>query len=143
MKLTSPSFGNNGSIPEKHTCNGSNTSPPLVISGIPEGTMSLAIICDDPDAPSGTFVHFLAWNIPPSPELPEGGKSGISGRNDFGKTGYGGPCPPPGSFHHYHFRIYALDSKLDLPSGATRAELEDAMKTHILAEAELVGKFKR
>src|SRR5262249_45017894 len=118
-------------------------SPSLHIENLPKGTESLAIIVEDPDAPSGTFDHWIAWNIPPSSDLMEGVKLGEQGVNGFGTIGYKGPCPPPGKAHRYFFRIYALDSKLNLPKGSSKENLKTAMKDHILREAELMGTFKR
>ena len=137
-------------IPKKYTCDGSDVSPALTWTGAPEGTQSLALIADDPDAPVGTWTHWIAWNIPPEAALPEGVPKNETlndgtrqGRNDFKRIGYGGPCPPPGKPHRYFFRLYAMDSKLDLKAGAGRNELERAMKGHVLAQAELMGKYGR
>jgi Raf kinase inhibitor-like YbhB/YbcL family protein len=150
MKITSSAFANNGMIPSKYTCDGEDISPPLQWDGIPEGTKSIALICDDPDAPMGTFVHWvlynlpaetteLAENMPTDKELSNGARQGMT---DFRKTGYGGPCPPSGT-HRYFFKIYALDTKLDLAAGASKSQLLKAMEKHILAQGELVGKYKR
>ncbi|MFA4647479.1 YbhB/YbcL family Raf kinase inhibitor-like protein [Pyrococcus kukulkanii] len=146
-------FQEDSPIPKKYTCDGININPPLYISNIPENAKSLAIIVDDPDAPGGTFTHWIAWNIPPVKEIPEGiPKKGkvespvkmIQGINDFGRIGYDGPCPPPGhGVHHYHFKVYALDITLNLTPRSTRRDLEEAMKGHIIAEAELVGTYER
>ena len=146
-------FKNNEVIPKKYTCEGENVSLPLQISGIPKDTKSLAIIVDDPDAPIGTFVHWVAWNIPPVEKIPEGIPKEekvekplkmVQGRNDFRKIGYDGPCPPRGhGVHHYHFKIYALDTFLDLPPGSTKKDLEKAMKGHVIRRGELIGTFER
>jgi Raf kinase inhibitor-like YbhB/YbcL family protein len=137
-------------IPGQNTCDGTDVSPDLAWTGIPEGTRSLALICDDPDAPMGTWVHWVLFNIPPDETglpaevAPEASLSNgaIHGTNDFSRLGYGGPCPPGGT-HRYYFKLYALDTKLNLDSGATKAQLEDAMESHILAEGQLMGKYSR
>ena len=150
MEIKSSAFENNGMIPKLFTCDGNDISPPLMWDSIPDGTQSLALICDDPDAPMGIWVHWVIFNIRPVPkELPAkvlpqgvtpfGAKQGI---NDFGKIGYGGPCPPSGT-HRYFFKLYALDTKLNLDNGISKKQLLEAMKGHILASAELVGKYKR
>lgn len=145
MKLLSSVFENNQSIPPKYTCDGENVNPPLEIKEMPEGAETLVLIVDDPDAPGGTFVHWIVWNIPPSISLikensaPEGAIQGI---NDFGKNSYSGPCPPSGT-HHYHFKLYALDQSLVLDSAARKEDLEKAMETHILEQAELIGLYQR
>ncbi|MBI3591628.1 MAG: YbhB/YbcL family Raf kinase inhibitor-like protein [Candidatus Melainabacteria bacterium] len=150
MEIKSSAFENDGMIPKLYTCDGNDISPPLLWDSIPDGTQSLALICDDPDAPMGTWVHWVIYNIRPVPEklpakvllqdiTPFGAKQGI---NDFGKIGYGGPCPPSG-MHRYFFKLYALDTKLNLDSGISKKQLLEAMKGHILAEAEIVGKYKR
>ncbi|HDG61703.1 MAG TPA: YbhB/YbcL family Raf kinase inhibitor-like protein [Thermotoga sp.] len=146
-------FKNNEVIPKKYTCEGENVSPPLQVSSIPKDTKCLAIIVDDPDAPVGTFVHWVAWSIPPVEKIPEGIPKKekvekplkmVQGRNDFGKIGYDGPCPPRGhGVHHYHFKIYALDTLLDLPPGSTKKDLEKAMKGHVICWGELIGTFER
>lgn len=138
-------------IPRQHTCDAANVSPPLYWSGWPEQTQSFALLCEDPDAPKGTFTHWLAWNIPlRTPEMQERVPSdgtlptgAVQGTNDFGKLGYGGPCPPPGSTHRYLFIIYALDSMLKLGAGATRAQLIAAIHGHQLAAGQLMGKYHR
>lgn len=145
MKISSPVFENNSQIPQKYTCDGQDINPPLEIRDIPEGTQSLVLIVDDPDAPMGTFLHWLVWNISPETvkieenSIPEGA---IRGRNDFGKENYGGPCPPFGT-HRYFFKVYALDKKLDLVAGSKLKEIEEAMKGHILDQAELLGLYQR
>jgi Raf kinase inhibitor-like YbhB/YbcL family protein len=147
MNLTSTSFQGER-IPARFTCNGAGLSPQLAWSAPPVGTASLALIVTDPDAPGGSFVHWVLYDLPAGtlalaeglPQLPEGARQG---RNDFGDLGYGGPCPPHGPAHHYHFTLYALDKKLNLPAGATRAQVEAAMQGHILASGELIGLFQR
>lgn len=151
MNLSSTSFPEGSRIPAKYACNGAGVSPQLAWSAPPAGTVSFALIVTDPDAPGRTFVHWLLYDLPAAAQaLPEGllGLGQLSngarqGRNDFGDLGYGGPCPPPGSPHHYVFTLYALDAKLNLPVGATRAQVEAAMQGHILAKGELVGLFQR
>ena len=148
--LTSPAFREGEPIPATHTCDGQDTSPPLAWSNPPAGTKSLGLISDDPDAPMGTWVHWVVYNLPPSlrqvpeafptkNELPDGTRQGTT---DFGRVGYGGPCPPSGT-HRYFFRLYALDAVLALPSGATKRQLEDAMKGRILADVQLMGTYRR
>ncbi len=144
MKISSSAFVHAGTIPSKYTCAGADISPPLTFSNIPEDVESLALIVDDPDAPAGTWVHWVVWNIPAEvSKLEEDEKITYSrGKNDFGKLEYGGPCPPSGT-HRYFFKLYALDTTLDLQEGATKARLVDAMDGHILAEATLMGKYSR
>jgi Raf kinase inhibitor-like YbhB/YbcL family protein len=144
MKITSSAFQEGGNIPSKFTCDGSDTSPPLQITGVPSETKSLVLIADDPDAPSGLFTHWLVWNIPPQTNSISEGSApkGVQGANDFGKSGYKGPCPPPGT-HRYSFKIFALDRELDLRSGAKRRQLDAAMKGHVIAQGELVGRDAR
>ncbi len=145
MKISSPAFAHNGSIPAKYTCDGEDKSPPLVIGNVPSGAKSLALIVDDPDAPAGTWVHWVLWNIPPATsELGENAfpPGALQGKNSWGKNLYGGPCPPSGS-HRYFFKLYALDATLDLGPATTKKELERAMEKHIVARAELTGVYKR
>jgi Raf kinase inhibitor-like YbhB/YbcL family protein len=144
MKITSAAFQEGGNIPSKFTCDGSDTSPPLQITGVPSNAKSLVLITDDPDAPGGLFTHWLVWNIPPqSNSIPEGSApKGVHGTNDFGKSSYKGPCPPPGT-HRYSFKIFALDRELDLSSGAKRSQVDAAMKGHVIAQGELVGRYAR
>jgi Raf kinase inhibitor-like YbhB/YbcL family protein len=144
MKITSSAFHEGGNIPSKFTCDGSDTSPPLQITGIPSEAKSLVLIADDPDAPGGLFTHWLVWNIPPQTNsIAEGSApKGVHGTNDFGKPDYKGPCPPPGT-HRYSFKIYALDRELDLRGGAKRSQLDAAMKGHVIAQGELVGRYAR
>ena len=144
MKITSSAFHEGGDIPSKFTCDASDTSPPLQITGIPSEAKSLVLIADDPDAPSGLFTHWLVWNIPPrTSSIAEGSApKGVQGANDFGKSGYRGPCPPPGT-HRYSFKIFALDRELELRSGAKRSQVDAAMKGHVIAQGELVGRYAR
>jgi hypothetical protein len=150
IKITSPAFAEGGMIPAKYTCDGADVSPPLQWDAAPKGTKSIALISDDPDAPVGTWVHWvlfnlpadvkeLAENVPPDKTLPNGAKQGT---NDFRRIGYGGPCPPGGT-HRYFFKLYALDTQLDLQPGADKDQLLKAMKDHILAQGQLIGKYKR
>jgi Raf kinase inhibitor-like YbhB/YbcL family protein len=144
MKITSSSFQEGANIPSKFTCDGADSSPPLQISDVPSGAKSLALIVDDPDAPGGLFTHWLAWNISPQTAAIGEGSSpqGVHGTNDFGKSGYGGPCPPSGT-HRYYFKIFALDRELDLPPGTKRSQLDAAMKGHVVAQGELMGRYAR
>ena len=144
MKITSSAFHEGGDIPPKFTCDASDTSPPLQITGIPSEAKSLVLIADDPDAPGGLFTHWLVWNIPPqTSSIAEGNApKGVQGANDFGKSGYRGPCPPPGR-HRYSFKIFALDRELELRSGAKRSQVDAAMKGHVIAQGELVGRYAR
>jgi hypothetical protein len=144
MKITSSVFQEGASIPSKFTCDGSDTSPPLQITEVPAGAKSLALIVDDPDAPSGLFTHWIVWNISPQMHVIAEGSApkGVHGGNDFGKSGYGGPCPPSGT-HRYYFKIFALDRELNLPSGAKRRELDAAMKEHVIGQGELMGRYSR
>jgi Raf kinase inhibitor-like YbhB/YbcL family protein len=151
ITLTSPAFAAGAPIPKKYTCDGKDASPPLKWGGVPLGTRSLALICDDPDAPSGTWVHWVIYAIPPATvDLPEGvparatlSSGARQGTNDFKRTGYGGPCPPPGTPHHYVFRIYALDQAPALGPGATQADLLRAMQGHVLSQGQLMGTYRR
>ena len=145
LELRSDAFSDGESIPTKYTCEGEDVSPPLAWSGVPEDTVSLALICDDPDAPSGTFTHWVAWAIDPGAGgLAEGEGAPREGSNGFGNDGYGGPCPPPGhGTHRYFFRLYALDAEPSLEEGADKERLERAIETQKLAEAELVGTYER
>jgi Raf kinase inhibitor-like YbhB/YbcL family protein len=143
MTITSPAFTNGGNIPSKYTCDGANLSPPLELHDVPATAKTLALIVDDPDAPSGTFTHWFVWNIDPKQRaIAEGARFPNQGINDFGRTGYGGPCPPSGT-HRYFFKLYALDRELALPSGPKRARLETEMKGHIVAQTELMGRYAR
>ncbi len=143
MKITSAAFKEGGAIPSKYTCDGDDSSPPLIISDVPKNAKTLALISDDPDAPMGTWVHWVVWNIPAdTKEIAEGEAPGEEGTTDFGRTGYGGPCPPSGT-HRYFFKLYALDTELNLPGSTTKKQLESAMKGHVVAEAKLIGTYKR
>ncbi len=142
MRLTSPEFENNNLIPVKFTCEGEDINPALDIHGIPAGTEELALIVDDPDAPMGTWVHWVAYNIPVVSHIKENSVPGTLGVNNSGKKEYHGPCPPSGT-HRYFFKIYSLDKKIDLPLGLSKAALEQAMAGHILDKAELIGLYKR
>jgi hypothetical protein len=144
MKITSSAFQQGGNIPSKFSCDGPNTSPPLQISDVPSEAKSLVLIVDDPDAPSGLFTHWAVWNISPqTTTIGEGSTpKGVQGTNDFGKSGYGGPCPPSGT-HRYYFKVFALDRELDLPVGAKRSQLDAAMKGHVIAQGELMGRYSR
>jgi len=151
MKLSSPAFHEGDRIPTKYTADGENVSPELTWSSAPPNTKSFTLICEDPDAPSGTWTHWVLFNIPadktslpervpPETELSDGSRQG---KNDFGKIGYGGPDPPKGKPHRYFFKVHALDSKLDLAAGASRQQVLDAMKGHILGEGQLMGTYGR
>ncbi len=150
LTVTSPAFQEGAMIPRKYTCDGDNVSPPLQWGAVPPEAKSLALISDDPDAPVGIWVHWVLFNLPPAETgLPENVppdralKNGAAqGTNDFRKPGYGGPCPPGGT-HRYYFKVYALDTALDLKPGATKAQVEKAMQGHILAQGQLMGKYKR
>ncbi len=145
MKLNSTAFDNNQFIPAKYTCDGDNVNPPLIISAIPAETKSLVLVVDDPDAPAGDWVHWLLWNISPTTSeivensVPEGAVVGLT---DFGENKYGGPCPPSGT-HHYQFKLYALDTMLDLPTSTRKSQLESALQGHILEQTLLIGLYKR
>ena len=142
MKITSSAFQEGTNIPSKFSCDGADTSPPLQIAGVPSGAKSLVLIVDDPDAPSGLFTHWTVWNISPqSSSIAEGSTpKGVQGTNDFGKSGYGGPCPPSGT-HRYYFKVFALDRVLDLSFGAKRGQLDAAIKGHVIAQGELMGRY--
>lgn len=140
--VKSSAFMHNDTIPSKYTCNGANISPPLSIGLIPPNTKSFALIMDDPDAPNGTFDHWIMWNIPPKRSIEENSAPGIQGKNGREESQYTGPCPPSGT-HHYHFKVYALDTKLDLKDGSGKKELEKAMEKHIISSGELVGVYKK
>jgi len=150
MRLESTAFSDGASIPNRYTCDAQDVSPPLRWSGLPEGTKSLALIVDDPDAPGGTWVHWVYYDIPADrTELPEGvpprdhpNLGGTQGRNDFNKIGYGGPCPPGGT-HRYFFKLYALDTQLGLPPGATKSEVLQNIEGHVMGQSALMGKYER
>lgn len=145
MQLTSPAFAHNQPIPSSYTCDGADMNPPLVISDVPANAKALALIVDDPDAPRGDWVHWLLWNITPETSgisehtVPTGAAEGTT---DFGRTGWGGPCPPSGT-HRYVFKLYALDTELNLPSTTRKEELEKAMEGHIVARTDLIGTYTR
>jgi Raf kinase inhibitor-like YbhB/YbcL family protein len=142
IAISSPSFQAGGAIPAQFTCNGANQNPPLQFRGVPKEAKSLVLIVDDPDAPGGLFTHWLVWNIDPTTSQ-LGGNSvpadAAQGTNDFGRVGYGGPCPPAGT-HRYYFRLFAIDQKIDLNPGAKRSALDRALKGHVLARGELMGR---
>jgi Raf kinase inhibitor-like YbhB/YbcL family protein len=151
LQLTTPAFKPGAHIPAQYTCDGSDRSPALNWSAPPEGTQSFVLIMDDPDAPGRTWVHWVLYDLPgterdlpegvaPKGTLPSGARQGL---NDFRRTGYGGPCPPPGPAHRYYFRLYALDTELHLEAGATRAQIEHQIRGHVLAHAELMGQYRR
>lgn len=151
MELKSSAFQSGAEIPRKYTCDGADVSPPLRWENTPAGTKAFALIADDPDAPAGTWVHWVIYDIPgetrelaeglkPMETLPNGTKQGM---NDFRRIGYGGPCPPPGPAHRYYFKLYVLDAPTGLKPRATKQQLLDAMKGHVLAEAQLAGRYKR
>jgi len=149
--IESGAFDDGARLPQQYTCEGKDLSPPLAWTDPPAGTQSLALIMDDPDAPMGTWVHWVLYNIPADTRmLPEGlpgdpklAIGALQGLNDFGRPGYGGPCPPPGPSHRYLFKLYALDTRLPLVPKSTKAQLEQAMNGHILAKAQLIGRYQR
>lgn len=151
LVISSEAFADGTPVPVRHTCDGEDLSPPFRWTGVPVGTRSFALICDDPDAPRGTWVHWVLWNlpadavelgegVPPRPELPSGARQGV---NDGGDVGYGGPCPPPGGPHRYFFRLHALDVVLNLPPGVNRSDLEAEMEGHVLSRAVTMGTYER
>lgn len=144
MRISSPAFAQNGPIPAKYTCQGENVSPPLEMSGFPEGTKSLALVVEDPDAPLGTWTHWVVWNVAPRASFPEGAlpANAIEGVTSFGKPGYGGPCPPSG-VHRYFFKLYALDEVPSLPASTGARALEAAIDGHALDKAGLVGTYRK
>jgi Raf kinase inhibitor-like YbhB/YbcL family protein len=150
IRITSPAFEDGGAIPEKYTCDDLDMSPPIEWTNVPDGTETIAIVCDDPDAPMKTWIHWVIFNIPgdvtrlpenvpPEKELENGTRQGM---NDFHKVGYGGPCPPSG-MHRYFFKIYALNTTLDLPAGVSKPHLMIAMEGHVLSQAHLMGTYTR
>ncbi len=155
FSLTSTAFTDGAAIPVKHTCDGADVSPPLAWSGAPPGTAAFALVADDPDAPAGTWVHWVLYNLPGTAvrlaenvaktDAPPKLGGALQGRNDFRRTGYGGPCPPPGPAHRYFFKLYALDGMLKLKAGAgaQKKDVEAAMQGHVLATAQLVGTYAR
>ena len=142
LVVQSVAFSHKGHIPPKYTCEGEDINPPLEIENFPKETKTLALIVEDPDAPRGVFDHWLVWNIPPNKPIDENSVPGISGRNSFGKMGYGGPCPPSGT-HRYFFKIFALDTSLDLPVGANKNALLEAMHDHVIASGEIMAHYKK
>lgn len=147
IQLSSSAFQEGGKIPAQYTCDGANVSPPLEWTGVPQGAKSLALIVEDPDAPSGVWVHWVLFNLEPGlTELPEGvkpGSLGEQGMNDSRRPGYSGPCPPRGPAHRYFFKMYALDKTLSLSAGATKKDAEKAMQGSVLAQGQLIGKYGR
>ena len=142
LSVSSPEFGNNKLIPAKYTCDGDDVNPPLKIEGFSKNAKSLVLIVDDPDAPMGTWDHWIVWNILPTTEIGENTVPGIEGFNTWRRHSYGGPCPPSGT-HRYFFKVYALDTMLSLNSNATKKDVEKAIESHILAKGELVGLYSR
>ena len=142
MKISSSAFEHKGRIPDKYTCIGDDVNPPLEISNIPKGTKTLALIIDDPDAPVGTWVHWVVWNINLSGGIMEDSVPGTQGSNDFRKIEYGGPCPPSGT-HRYFFKLYALDSELALEEGSDKKKLLATMEGHVISQAELIGLYSK
>lgn len=151
IKITSAAFQEGGMIPKQYTCDGKNISPPLAWDAVPNSVKTLALVCEDPDAPAKTWTHWVLFNLPAgAKELPENvppqeklASGGRQGTNDFGKIGYGGPCPPPGSPHRYYFKLYALDTDIALNAGATKEQLLKAIEGHVVAEGQLLGKYQR
>ncbi len=142
LTITSPAFENNGSIPRKYTCDGDDVNPALKVKDIPQGAQTLVLIVDDPDAPMGTWDHWIVWNIPPTGTIKESSVPGIEGLNDFNKHSYGGPCPPSGT-HRYFFKVYALDAELELDPNSRKEDVESAMEGHILGKGQIVGLYSR
>ena len=142
LEVRSTAFTQGGTIPPKYTCEGENVNPPLEIGGYPPGTKSLAVIVEDPDAPHGVYDHWIVWNIPPRGRINENSRPGVTGKNSFGNTNYGGPCPPSGS-HRYYFKVYALDSELDIQAGSDKKALQNAMKKHVLSSGELMAHYQK
>lgn len=142
LKVTSSSFDNQDSIPKKYSCDGENVNPPLKIENIPQEGKSIVLIVDDPDAPMGTWVHWVVWNIPIKKMIEENSVPGTEGLNDSMRHNYGGPCPPSGS-HRYFFKVYVLDTKLDIASNSRKEDVEKAMEGHILAKGVLIGIYSR
>jgi len=153
FSLSSPAFKEGAIIPGKYTCDGADVSPPLGWSGAPPGTVTLALIADDPDAPAGTWVHWVLYDLPAATtqltenveksDAPASLGGARQGRNDFRRIGYGGPCPPPGPAHRYFFKLYALDAPLKLQAGATKRDVEAAMQGRVLGTAQLMGTYAR
>lgn len=144
MNIETVAFEQGKPIPDKFTCQGEDVSPELILKNVPAKTKSLVLIVDDPDAPSGTFDHWIAWNIPAdTKKIAEGVSLAEQGKNHFGNLGYNGPCPPPGKPHRYYFKLYALDTLLHLPSGSNKKQVENAMEGHVLGKSELMGTYQR
>jgi len=151
IQITSSAFNEGNPIPKKYTCDGEDISPPLAWSGVPAGAKSLALIVDDPDAPVGTWVHWVIFGLPPTlnglnegiAKTPQVEGGAIQGNNDFRRPGYGGPCPPRGKQHRYFLKLYALDTSLTLKAGSSKADLEKAMRGHVLAQGQLMGTYSR
>lgn len=150
MELKSPAFQEAGEIPRRYSCEGEDVSPAFEWAGVPEEARSLVLICEDPDAPFKTFTHWVLYDLPTAlhavdEDIPKDGEvlGGRQGTNDFGRVGYGGPCPPTGPWHRYYFTLFALDVKLGLPAGASKAEILEAMEGHVLATARLMGRYKK
>lgn len=142
IQVTSSAFKHNEEIPKKYSCDGKNINPDLNFDNVPSGTESLFLIMDDPDAPGGTFIHWVVWNIDPSSVIKENSVPGLQGANSFGKSSYGGPCPPSGT-HRYFFRVYALDTKINKKEGSTKKEIEKAIEGHVIGKGELMGTYSR
>jgi len=142
LRVSSPAFKPDGNIPSRYTCEGEDINPPLDIKQIPAEAKSMVLIIEDPDAPMGTWLHWLVWNIPIVHRINENEVPGDQGLNDFGKIEYGGPCPPSG-IHRYYFNVYALDDLLDLPEGSSKSEVEAAMQNHIIANGQVMGVYQR
>ncbi len=142
LRVRSAAFSHGGYIPPRYTCEGENVNPPLEITDLPEKTRSLALIVEDPDAPRGIYDHWIVWNIPPNEAIGENSRTGVSGKNSFGNTGYGGPCPPSGS-HRYFFKVFALDNDLNIQAGSDKQTLQEAMKDHVLGSGELMGHYQK
>lgn len=143
LSVTSPAFDSNGIIPREYTCDGENFSPELRIGNLPGGTKSLAIIMDDPDASNGTYVHWVIWNIPLTDVVEKNTNRGAVGKSSKNETRYNGPCPPPGIAHHYHFKVYALDTELDLGFNTDKKDLLRVIENHILGAGELIGLYQK
>ena len=141
LLITSPVFENKGLIPTKYTCDGDDINPPLQIEGIPENAESLVLIVDDPDAPMGTWDHWIVWNIPPTEKIEENSVPGVEGLNDFRRRSYGGPCPPSGT-HRYFFKVCALDTELNLKPNSRKKDVERAMRGRVLAQGEILGLYR-
>ncbi len=142
LTISSAAFENKQAIPKKYTCDGDDINPPLTINGTPPETKSLILIVEDPDAPSGLWIHWIVWNIPPTTTIKENSIPGTEGLNTAKNHSYGGPCPPSGT-HRYFFKVYALDAKLELPENSTKKDVEKAMQGHVIAQGELMGVYSR